>query len=144
MVVSTVRLAASQFSKINKPIFFRFQTVCSCKTQVTVEKNLSRRLRYDLVQLEGNSCPSTSLKESKVSSTVTSLREIAICKFGETLGFYLTKILFLKRLIGVSRLIAEVLNDQNIFTESNFAKWFSSYVQFCSSGHFLERAEAGR
>ena len=28
-----------------------------------VEKNLSPRLRYDLVQLEGNSCSSTSLKK---------------------------------------------------------------------------------
>ena len=47
----TFRLAASQFSKINRPIFYWFQTVCSCKTQVTVKKNLSHRLRYDLVQL---------------------------------------------------------------------------------------------
>ena len=31
--------------------------------------------------------------------------------------FDLTKILFLKRLIGISRLIVEVLNDQNLFTE---------------------------
>ena len=29
----------------------------------TVKKNLSRRLRYDLVQLEGNSRSSTSLKK---------------------------------------------------------------------------------
>ena len=48
------------------------------------------------------------------------------------LVFDLTKILFLKRLIGISRLIVEVLNDQNLFTESNLANWFSSYVQFCS------------
>ena len=34
---------------------------------MTIEKTLSRRLRYDLVQLRGNSCFSTSLK--KVSST---------------------------------------------------------------------------
>ena len=68
MVVNTVRLAVSQFSKINRPIFFLFQTVCSCKTQVAVEKNLSPSW-YDLVQLEGKSCSSTSLKNSKVSST---------------------------------------------------------------------------
>ena len=52
------------------------------------------------------------------------------------------KIPFLKRLISISRLIAEVLNDQNLFTELNLANWFSSYVQFWSGGHFLERAEA--
>ena len=62
------------------------------------------------------------------------------------LVFDLTKISFLKRLIGISRLIVhvEVLNDQNLFTESNLANWFSSYVQFCSGGHFSERAEAAR
>ena len=41
-------------------------------------------------------------------------------------------------------LIVEVLNDQNLFTESNLARWFLSYVQFCSGGHFSERAEAAR
>ena len=41
-------------------------------------------------------------------------------------------------------LIVEVLNDQNLFTESNSADWFSSYVQFCSGGNFSERAEATR
>ena len=55
------------------------------------------------------------------------------------LVFDLTKIPFLKHLIGMSRLIVEVLNDQNIFAESNLADWFSSYVQFCSGGHFSER-----
>ena len=58
------------------------------------------------------------------------------------LGFDLTKIPFPKRLIGISRLIVEVLNDQNRFTESNLATWFSSYAQFCSGRHFSERAEA--
>ena len=37
-------------------------------------------------------------------------------------------------------LIANVLNDQNLFTESNLVNWFSSYVQFCSGGHFSKRA----
>ena len=55
MVVNTVRLAASQFSKINRPIFFQFQTIWNCKTEVTVEENLSHRLRYDLAELRGNS-----------------------------------------------------------------------------------------
>ena len=59
-------------------------------------------------------------------------------------AFDSTKIPFLKCLIGISRLIVEVLDDQNPFTESNLANWFSSYVQFCSSGHFSERAEAVR
>ena len=60
------------------------------------------------------------------------------------LVFALGKISFFKRLIGISRLIVEVLNDQNLFTESNLASWFSSYVQFCSDSHFSERAEAAR
>ena len=58
------------------------------------------------------------------------------------LVFDLTKIPFLKRLISIPRLIVEVLNDQNLFTESTLANWFSSYVQFCSGGHFSKRAEA--
>ena len=60
------------------------------------------------------------------------------------LVFDLTKIPFLKRLIGISCLIVEVLNDENLFTESNLANWFSSYVQFRSGGHFSERAEVAR
>ena len=48
------------------------------------------------------------------------------------LVFDLTKIPFPKRLIGISRLIVEVLNDHNLFTESNLANWFSNYVQFCT------------
>ena len=55
------------------------------------------------------------------------------------LVFDLTKIPLLKRLIGISRIIVEVLNDQNLLTESNLANSFSSYVQFCSGGHFWER-----
>ena len=57
------------------------------------------------------------------------------------------KIPFFKRLIGISRSfssLVEALNAQNLFTESNLANWFSSYVQFCSGGHFSERAEAAR
>ena len=34
-------------------------------------------------------------------------------------------------------LMVEVLNYQNLFTESDLANWFSNYVQFCSGGHFL-------
>ena len=58
------------------------------------------------------------------------------------LVFDLTKLPFLKRLIGISPLVVEVHDDQNLFTESNLANWFSSYVQFCSGGHFSKRAEA--
>ena len=106
---------------------------------MTVEKNISRRLRYDLVQLRGNSCCSTSLKKSKVSST--HLRDkLQFVNSVKRLLFDLTKIPFLKRLIGISGLILEVLNDQNLFTESNLANWFSSYVQFCSGGYFSEVA----
>ena len=60
------------------------------------------------------------------------------------LVFDLTKIPFLKCLISVSRLIVEVLNDQNLFAESNLVNWFSSNVQFCSGGHFSEQAEAAQ
>ena len=60
------------------------------------------------------------------------------------LVFDLTKIPFLKRLIGKSRFVGEVLNDQDLYTESNLANWFSSYVQCCSGGHFSEQPEAAR
>ena len=56
--------------------------------------------------------------------------------------FDLMKMPFLKCLISIYRLIVEVLNDQNPFTKSNLTNWFSSYVQFCSGGHFSVRAEA--
>ena len=42
----------------------------------------------------------------------------------------------------MSGLMVEVLNGQNLFTESNLANWFPSYVQFCLGGHFSERAKA--
>ena len=58
------------------------------------------------------------------------------------LVFDLTEIPFLKCLINIYRLIAKVLNDQNLFTESNLVNWFSSYVQFCSGRRFSKRAEA--
>ena len=57
------------------------------------------------------------------------------------LVFDLTKISFLKRLIGISRLIDEVRNDQNLFTESNLANWFrvmSSFVQVVISQNELK------
>ena len=118
MVVNTVRLTASQFSKINRPIFFWIQTVWSCKTQMTVEKNLAHRLRYDLVQLSGVSCSSTSLKKSKVSWT-NFRHKLQCVNSVKRLVFDLTKILLLKCLISIYRLIDEVLNDQNLLTESN-------------------------
>ena len=58
------------------------------------------------------------------------------------LVFDLTKIPFLKCLVSIYRLIVEVLNDQNLFTESKLGDWFSSYAQFYSGGHFSERAAA--
>ena len=60
------------------------------------------------------------------------------------LVFDLMKVSLLKCLISISRLIVYVLNDQNPFTESNLAYWFSSYVQFCTGGHSSEPAEAVR
>ena len=44
--------------------------------------------------------------------------------------FDLMKITSIKRLIGISRLIVEVLDDQKLFTESNLADWLSSYASF--------------
>ena len=76
-------------------------------------------------------------KKSKVS--LTNLRDkLQSVNSVKRLVFDLTKMPFLKRLIGISHLIAEVLNNHNLFTESNLANWFSSYVQFCSGGHFSE------
>ena len=104
---------------------------------MTVEKNLSHLLRYDLVRLRGNSCSSRSLKKNQVSST--NFRDkLQLANSVKRLVSDLTKISFLKRLISISRLIAEFLNDQNLFTESNLGNWFSNYVQFCSGGHFSE------
>ena len=98
-------------------------------------------MKYDLVPLKGNSCSSTSLKKSKVSWT--NFRDkLQFVNSVKRLVFDLTKIAFLKRLISISPLITEVLNDQNRFTELNLANWFSSYVEFCSGGHFSQRAEA--
>ena len=83
------------------------------------------------------------IEKSKVSST--NLRDkLQYVNLVKRLVFDLTKIPFLERLISISRLIVEVLNDHNLFTESNLGNWFSSYVQFCSGGHFSERAEAAR
>ena len=81
------------------------------------------------------------INKSKVSST--NLRDkLQFVNSVKRLVFDLTKTPFLKRLISIPRKIVDVLNDQNLFTESNLANWFSSYVQFCSGGHFSERAEA--
>ena len=86
---------------------------------------------------------STSLKKSKVRST--NLRDkLQFISSVTRMVFDLTKIPFLRRLISMSRSIVEVLNDQNLFTESNLANWCSSYVQLCSGGHFSERAAAAR
>ena len=113
MVVNTVRLAPSQSSKISRPIFFWFQTVCSCKTEVAVDKNLSRRSSYDLVQLEGNSRSSTSLKKTEVGS-INLWDQLEFVNSMKRLAFDSTKISFIKRLISISHLIVEVLNEQNL------------------------------
>ena len=87
-------------------------------------------------QLEENSSSST-LKKGKVSST-NPRDKLQFVNSVKRLVFDLTKIPFLKRLIGISHLTVEVVDDQNLSTESNLANWFSSYVQFCSGGHFSE------
>ena len=83
------------------------------------------------------------IEKSKVSSTKL-WNKLQFVNSMKRSVFDLTKIPFLRGLIGISRLIVEVLNDQNLFTESNLANWFSSYVQFCSGGNFSKRAEAAR
>ena len=87
-------------------------------------------------QLEENSSFST-LRKGKVSST-NPRDKLQFVNSVKRLVFDLTKIPFLKRLIGISHLTVEVVDDQNLSTESNLANWFSSYVQFCSGGHFSE------
>ena len=83
------------------------------------------------------------VEENKVNST--NLRDILqFVNSVKRLVFDLTKLSFLKRLISISRLIVGVLNDQNLFIESNLAYWFLSYVQYCSGGHFSERAESAQ
>ena len=68
--------------------------------------------------------------------------KLQFVNLAKRLVFDLTEIPFLKRLINIYRLIAKVLNDQNLFTESNLVNWFPSYAQFCSGDHFSKRAEA--
>ena len=57
------------------------------------------------------------------------------------LVFILMKIPFFKRLVGISRLIVEVLNDQNLLQNRNWLFGFRVMSNFCSSGHFSERDE---
>ena len=68
---------------------------------MAAEKILSHCLRYDLVQLRGNSCSSTSFKKIKVSSTnlEDKLRFVNSVK---RLVFDLTKIPFRKRSTSIS------------------------------------------
>ena len=94
---------------------------------MTAEKNLARLLRYDLIQLRGNSCFSKSLTKNHISST-NFLDKLQLVNSVKRLVFDLTKIPFFKRLTSICRLIVEVLNDLNLFTESNLGNWFWSYV----------------
>ena len=80
---------------------------------MTVEKNLSRRSRYDLVQLEGNSRSSTSLKKTEIGS-INLWDKLQFVNSMKRLAFDSTKISFIKRLISISHLIVEVLNEQNL------------------------------
>ena len=79
-------------------------------------------------------------KVTKVSSTDL-WDKLQFVNSVKRLVFDLTTIPFLKCLISILRLIVEVLNNQNLFTEWNLANWFSSYVQFCSGGHFSDQNE---
>ena len=88
--------------------------------------------------VEGNSSSSISLKKSKVSST--NLQDkLQFVTSVERSVFDLTKIP--QTFNSTSRLIAEVLNDQSFFTESNLANWFrvmSSFVQVVISQNELK------
>ena len=92
---------------------------------MTVQKNLAHLLKYDLVQLRGSSSSSASLKRSQVSST-NFLDKLQFVNSVKLSVLDLTKIPFLKCLISIYRLIVQVVNDQNLFTESNLGNWFSS------------------
>ena len=85
-----------------------------------------------------------SLKTNKVSSTTNFRDKLQFINSMKHSVFDLTKIPFLKGLISTYHLIVEVLNDQNLFTESNLGDWLSSYVQLYIGGHFSERAGAAR
>ena len=57
------------------------------------------------------------------------------------LVFDLTELPFFKCLINIYRLLTKVLNDQNLFTESNLVNWFrvmSSFVQVVISQNELK------
>ena len=60
------------------------------------------------------------IEKSKVSST-NYRDQLQFVNSVKRLVFDLTKIPFLKRLISISRLIVEVLNDQSLLTELNLA-----------------------
>ena len=90
-----------------------------------MEKDLAHLFKYDLVQLRGNSCSSTSLKKSQVRSA-KSRDKLQFVNSVKRLVFDLRKIPFLKCLISIYRLIVEVLNVQNLFTELNLGNSFSS------------------
>ena len=105
-----------------------------------MEKNISHRLRYDLVQSRGNSCSSISLKKSKVSS-IDLQDNFQFVNSVTRLVFDLTKIPLLKRLIYIPRLIVEVLNDQNGFTNRIWIMSFrvmSSFLQVVISQNELK------
>ena len=79
-------------------------------------------------------------RKSKVSSN--NLRDkLQFVNSAKRLAFDLTEIPFFKCLINIYRLIAKVLNDQNLFTESNLVNWFrimSSFVQVVISQNELK------
>ena len=57
----------------------------------------------------------------KMLAKLTNLRDkLQFVNSVKRLVFDLAKIPFLERLISISRLIVEVLNDQNLFPESNY------------------------
>ena len=62
------------------------------------------------------------IEKSKVS-LINLLDKLQFVNSAKRLVLDFTKIPFLKRLISISRLIVEVLNDKNLSKQSNLANW---------------------
>ena len=104
------QVTASEWRRIYRPTFFSFQTVYSCKFQITVEKHLPQALTCRLAQLLLNSSSFTCWKENVPCST----------NFRDKLPFVNST----KSLI-------------KWFNENTVAQTFSSYIQFDCEGYAI-------
>ena len=141
-VVNTVKLTASQFSKINRPIFSDFKLYAAVKLKWLWRKIFPHEVRFGSVRWKLMLFNDVDIIEKSQVSSTNLWDKLQFVNSVKRLVFDLTKIPLLKRLISIPHLIVEVLKDQNLFTESNLANRFSSYVQFCPGCHFSERVDA--